>query len=249
MSRNRLRRKLLLISLLWALLPNFAGAQNTDHAAQGPDRAPAQSPGQPSVIHQDHPPAMAEAQGATEYNVWGGYSPMPLERIGVSQDRQLFMAGFGYARVLLAGERVAFKYIADVVPVALVSQPTFLGQEIARPSLVPAAWRIYLGRRTTYGMGTTPVGFQLNFRRGRRIQPFVNINGGLLYFTRQTPTPGSANFNFTFSTGTGVQIFKGESRGVTVGYRFHHISNANTGNPYNPGLDSNFFYAAYSFFR
>jgi len=54
--------------------------------------------------------------------------------------------------------------------------------------------------------------------------------------------------NFTFSWGGGVQIFTSESRSVTIGYRFHHISNANA-SAINPGIDSNFIYAGYSFHR
>lgn len=192
----------------------------------------------------------AEHAGGNEFTVWGGYSPNSPKLIGVTEDRHLTMVGFGYARVLLANEVIAWKFTIDTVPLILVSQPTLGGTEIAQPSKVPAALQSLIGRRTTYGIGLMPVGFQFNFRPRRRIQPVLGINGGFGYFsTRDVPVPASSNFNFMFSAGPGVQIFTSESRSITLGYRFHHISNADTGNPFNPGIDSNFFYAAYSFHR
>jgi hypothetical protein len=192
----------------------------------------------------------SERTGGNEFTFWGGYSPHSPQFIGVTEDRHLFMAGFGYQRVLLAAGQVAWKFTVDTVPVILVSQPTFAGVEISKPSQLPPASQSLVGRRTTYGMGLMPVGFQLNFLRTRRVQPIFGINGGFAYFSaRQVPVPGSSNFNFMFSTGPGVQIFTGNTRSITLGYRFYHISNADTGNPFNPGIDANFFYAAYSFHR
>ena len=190
----------------------------------------------------------AEHTGANEITFWAGYSPNSPKMIGVTEDRHLTMAGFGYARVILASDTIAWKFTIDTVPLILVSQPTLAGTEIAQPSRIPAQFRNLLGRRTTYGIGLMPVGFQFNFRRRRRFQPTAGINGGFAFFSaRDVPVPRSANFNFMFSLGPGLQIFAKESRSVTLGYRFHHISNADTGNPFNPGIDSNFFYAAYSF--
>ncbi|HEX7962892.1 MAG TPA: acyloxyacyl hydrolase [Terriglobales bacterium] len=192
----------------------------------------------------------AERGGGNEFTVWGGYSPNSPKLIGVTEDRHVTMLGFGYARVMLANEVVAWKFTIDTVPLILVSQPTLGGTEIAQPSRVPAQFRSVLSRRTTYGIGLMPVGFQFNFRPRKRIQPFAAINGGFGFFAaRDVPVPASANFNFMFSAGPGVQIFTSESRSITFGYRFHHISNADTGNPFNPGIDSNFFYAGYSFHR
>jgi Lipid A 3-O-deacylase (PagL) len=192
----------------------------------------------------------AERRGGNEFTFWGGYSPHSPQLIGVTEDRHLFMAGFGYQRVILASGQVAWKFTVDTVPVILVSQPTFAGVEISKPSQLPPVSQSLVRRRTTYGMGLMPVGFQLNFLRTRRIQPIMGINGGFGYFwVRQVPVPGSSNFNFMFSAGPGVQIFTGDARSITLGYRFYHISNADTGDPFNPGIDANFFYAGYSFHR
>ena len=194
--------------------------------------------------------------GGNEYQVWGGYSPDSLTWIGKSEARRLFMAGAGWRRVILATDSVAWKFTVDIVPVSLVSQPTLVGMETVQDaSKIVAACQAAgvscgsAGRRTTYGIGFAPVGFEFNFRRRRRVQPIVGINAGLLHFTRDVPIANSSATNFTFSWGAGVQIFTSPSRSITVGYRFHHTSNANSGNPFNPGIDSNFVYAGYSFHK
>ena len=212
--------------------------------------------------------------GANEYQVWSGYSPTSLTWIGKSEARRLFMLGGGWHRVLLAGNSVAWKFTLDAVPVMLVSQPTITGQEPTFTGTFPDLVFVgcngpaftfetvvktadgptspgcpHPGRRITYGFGLEPVGFDFNFRRHHRFQPVVGINGGFAIFRRDVPVSNSNSFNFTFSLRGGVQIFTSQSRSITIGYRFHHISNADTGNPFNPGIDSNFIYAGYSFHR
>jgi opacity protein-like surface antigen len=198
--------------------------------------------------------------GANEYQVWGGYSPDSLTWIGKSEARRLFMAGAGWRRVLLATDKFAWKFTLDIVPVALVSQPTLNGtetvQSFSNAGQFTAACQAAgitdcptFGRRTTYGIGFAPIGFEFNFRRRRRVQPVLGINAGLLHFSRDVPIAHSAATNFTFGLGAGLQIFTSPSRSITVAYRFHHISNANSGNPFNPGIDSNFLYVGYSFHR
>jgi hypothetical protein len=192
--------------------------------------------------------------GANEYQVWTGYSPDSLTWIGKTEERRLFMAGFGWRRVIVASDSVAWKFTVDAVPIALVSQPTVNGSEVvhdpkngALPACTTCA--VTIGRRSTFGLGFAPVGFEFNFRRRHRFQPIAGINGGLLRFTRDVPVPHSNNFDFTFSFMGGVQMFTSDSRSLTVGYRYHHISNADTGDPFNPGIDSNFMFLGYSFHR
>ncbi|HWC19278.1 MAG TPA: acyloxyacyl hydrolase [Terriglobales bacterium] len=211
--------------------------------------------------------------GGNEYEIWSGYSPTSLEWIGKTEARRLFMVGLGWRRVILAGDSVAWKYTGDVVPVVLVSQPTVVGSGIIftgtppnvtfvgcdSPQLVHETVNDLTGfnlgpcqhasRRTTYGFSLEPIGFDLNFRRRHRFQPVTGINGGFALFTRDVPISNSNSFNFTFSLRGGLQIFTSESRSITLGYRYHHTSNADTGNPFNPGIDSNFMYVQYSLHR
>ena len=226
-----------------------------------------QTKAEPSEFHTD-----AFRAGGNEYTAWSGYSPGSFSWIGKSEVRRLFMAGVGWRRVLLATDSVAWKFTLDVVPVALVSQPVIIGNspqftltgtsftfagcsgpQMTTATVVdPTGVNLPCGhasRKTTYGFGLEPIGFDFNFRRRHRYQPIIGINGGFLKFTNDVPISNSNSFNFTFSLRTGIQVFTSESRSVTIGFRYHHISNANTGNPYNPGIDSGFIYASYSFHR
>lgn len=175
-----------------------------------------------------------------EFGIFAGYSPVNVQRIGITSDRDLFLLNLQYVRVLGNTENTVVKYTAALVPVAFVTQPA----EIFQPSTGPA---YILPSKRIYGGGIDPIGFQWNFRRQRAWQPFLNTQGGFLYFIDQVPVPESSRFNFTFSFGAGVQVFRG-TRALTLGYKFHHISNAQTGH-YNPGIDSNLFYVGWSFLR
>lgn len=187
--------------------------------------------------------------GGNEYQVWSGYSPDSVVGIGKSQARRFFIAGFGWRRVILANDSIAWKFSVDAVPLALVSEPTVNGITVVPdPKKISCAGCV-IGRRTSYGYGIEPVGFEFNFRRQRRFQPVAGINGGVLKFNHDVPVPNSNSFNFTFAVKAGVQIFTTESRSLTIGYRYQHTSNANTGNPFNPGIDSNFVYAGFSFHK
>jgi opacity protein-like surface antigen len=85
----------------------------------------------------------------------------------------------------------------------------------------------------------------MNFRRGCVLQPYVNVTGGILYFTDNVPVADSSNFNFTFGFGAGVEIWHLENQSVLLGYKYQHISNGYTA-PQNPGVDSNLFYVGYA---
>ena len=179
------------------------------------------------------------ARGTNEFSISGGFSPNSPRNIGVTPDRKVFTLNLQYDRVLFTTGDVAWKYMGEIVPVALITQhPETL--------LVPGGGTQTLGsNKTVFGAGITPLGAQVNFRRRRKVQPFLSANGGLLYFTDQVPVVNSSQFNFTFSFGAGVQIFRGNRNALTLGYRYHHISNDETA-PRNPGVDSNLFYVGYS---
>jgi opacity protein-like surface antigen len=181
-------------------------------------------------------------RGTNELGVWAGYSPDNPTAIGTTTDRPFFELNFQYARVLATGDNWALKYMIEIVPVAAISQPRQVNV-VQGNSLV--AVDAPGTRRTIYGGGASPIGLQVNFRRGRALQPYINGTAGVLYFADQVPVSGSSQFNFGVGWGAGVQIWHRENQSVSIGYKFHHISNANSANR-NPGADSNLLYAGYS---
>jgi hypothetical protein len=108
--------------------------------------------------------------------------------------------------------------------------------------------KLPLDRRTVYGAGAAPIGLKFNFRRNRRVQPFGHATGGFLYFSDWVPVPVSSQFNFTFDFSGGVQIVNSNRRSFSLGYKFQHISNGNTGF-FNPGVDVQMVFAGFSIFR
>lgn len=168
-----------------------------------------------------------------EFGATFGVSPDSNHGIGVTEGQQFYEASLNFGYVFSQNDKYAWKYKASIIPFALVhgDQATLL----LRPD------------RTVYAGGAEPIGFQLNFRNHRKVQPFLNTTGGFLYFTEQVPVTGSSQYNFTFSFGTGVEIFSGR-HSVALGYRYHHISNGYTA-MYNPGIDSQIISIGFSFKR
>ena len=189
-------------------------------------------------------------KGDNEFGVWGGGSFDSPTLWGSSEDARFGMVALRYARVFLDGDAWALKYTVDAVPVAVLNYEriVFVPQ--------PGSFAVRTDRETVYGAGLAPIGFQLNLRRRERVQPFLQISGGFLYFAADVPEARSAiapdrhggQFNFTADFGGGVQVATGQRRAVTLGYRYHHVSNGNRA-PFNPGFDSNLFYAGFSFYK
>jgi len=181
-------------------------------------------------------------RAANEFGVWGGGSWDSPTLIGKAEDARLALLGLRYARVLARGDNLALKYTLDAVPLAVLS---YEGESLEPPPPGLAARRV---RRQITGAGLSPVGFQLNFRRRERVQPFAQASGGFLYFGERVPLEGGAQFNLTADFGGGLQVKTGARRAWTLGYRYHHVSNGYRAQ-LNPGFDANVFYFGYSIFR
>jgi opacity protein-like surface antigen len=173
----------------------------------------------------------ALAKGTNEFGVWAGGSPDSSRTIGKVEDRNLLLFALRYGRILAAWESLSLEYTLDIFPAAVVFQPD----------------RVRRGRSTIYGAGLSPLGFKINFAQESWIKPFVAASVGFLYFQDDVPVPRSSRFNFTPEIGLGAQFFLVPKTAVTLGYKLHHISNANIGRR-NPGMDSHVIYAGFSFF-
>ncbi len=176
-----------------------------------------------------------------EFGVWGSGSIHSAQVAGTAEHTKLGIIGLRYARHLTSGKTAALKYSVDVIPLAVMSYP-----ESQFPS--PPGLPFGQSNRTVYSAGTAPIGVQVNFRPQRKAQPFIGISGGCLYFARDIPNQLGKRFNFTADVGGGIQFFYQPQKAITVGYKLHHISNAERGD-INPGFDSNVIYLGFSFFK
>jgi hypothetical protein len=137
-----------------------------------------------------------------------------------------------YERLIYSSGPVAVRWVFEVIPLAFVGDPHTSD-----------------GRRAySYGIGGSPIGAQVNFVHFRRVEPFLTSGGGFLYFNHRM-FGTTQQFNFTAQLGGGVQLFTSSRRtAIDLGYKYHHISNANLANQ-NPGLDSHMLFVGLSLFR
>jgi len=184
-------------------------------------------------------------RGDNELGFWAGFSPKATTAFGglhedEADDRKFFLAAFRYGRTLLASDSLALQYTLDAVPIAIATG------NIASRTTVGVVTTFQ--RETAYAAGVTPLGLQLDFLNSSKIHPFVHVNGGLLVFDKSVPIEDAGHFAFVGEAGGGVRIFTSDRRAVTIGLRFHHISNGDTSGS-NRGLNQFVIYGGFSWFK
>jgi hypothetical protein len=161
------------------------------------------------AVAQDRP-----EEGGHELQVWtGGGRSVP----GGTKDTSVWNAGVRYGWILTAPHGPGFlngrfELAVEAVPAFVVSQPA----------------------NTTYGAGVNPVGLKWIFVTRGHVAPYIELNGGTLFTTRDVPT-GTSTINFTSGAAFGLH-FLGE-RTWSVDVRYMHISNAGLTVP-NPGVNT-----------
>ena len=197
------------------------------------------------ALPQDNDTPYRLKSGDNEFGFWAGFSPAATTVFGglrddEAEDRKFFIGAFRYGRTLAANDSVALQYTLDAIPVAVATGT------IASRSTVSGV--TIFTRETAYGAGVTPLGLQLDFANGSKIHPFVHVNGGLLVFNKSVPIEDAGHFAFVGEAGGGVRIFTSERRAITLGVRFHHISNGDTSGS-NRGLNQFVIYGGFSIFK
>jgi hypothetical protein len=185
-------------------------------------------------------------RGDNEFGFWGGVSPKASSIFGglhddETEDRKFFIAALRYGHTLAANDSLALQYTLDVVPLAVAT-----GTIVSRTTS-PAGVDTFR-RETAYGAGFTPLGLQLDFANGSKVHPYAHVNGGFLYFNKSVPIEDAGRFAWVGEAGGGLRIFTSERRAVSVGVRFHHISNGDRQGS-NRGLNQFVIYAGFSVFK
>jgi hypothetical protein len=184
-------------------------------------------------------------RGDNEVGFWGGISFKATTIFGGLSDseaegRKFVIAAFRYGRTLAANESLALQYTLDAIPLAVAT-----GNIV---SSATAGGVTTFTRETAYGAGITPLGLQLDFANSARVHPFVHVNGGGLIFNQSVPLPDAGKFAFVGEAGAGLRVFTSGRRALTLGLRFHHISNGDRLGA-NRGLNQFVLYAGFSFFQ
>ena len=181
-------------------------------------------------------------KGMQEWGVWGGEGLVATTAFGgltrpEAAGRMSAVLGLRYGRVLLVKDSVTVSYIGDLVPIEIQ------GGNVTRESdpLSPTA------RATVFGTGLAPLGLKASFGHAR-LRPFVSAAGGVLVFGQRVPLPAATKLTFTGDIDVGADLWTRASHAFTLGLKFHHISNAGTGDV-NRGLNLFVLYGGLSFFR
>lgn len=160
--------------------------------------------------------------------VWGGYQ---LGKILTP----VLHAG------ILSGQ---FEYAGNLMPLWLAFTPA-PHQALYSCSGDPCYYPV--GGGTYYGASLTPVIFRWNFHtHARRMQPWFQAAGGLIYTTHKFPpdvlvvhgNPGGTSvWNFSPQGGGGIHFFTSPRHSIDLGMNGVHISSASLGDK-NPGVNA-----------
>ena len=232
--------------LLWLIILVFS---LTSSQAQNPSTNTVNSK---DTIQKKVSSSTQEVEYSTSRNeigFYGGVSTFHKDLRGPSAGGNFGMLAFRYSHVAKESQSLKLRYFADLIPVAVLNYPR--NREFQTSA---GTTQILRDRKTVYGYGIAPGGLQLNFRRGKKYQPFAAGSLGIMYFTQVVPdlrTPlnpraTGAKLNFTAEMGGGLEIGLKNNRNLIIGYKYHHLSNLYTGNM-NVGFNSNMVYTGMNF--
>jgi hypothetical protein len=189
----------------------------------------------------------AQANQSTKFlGGWVGLSPD--SRVGDFRlpHRQLALFGLRAEWVVESIGRFTLAATSDIVPMAMITHtPTYTTRTIVFPSGGTAQLNEETGNKPVYGSGVMPFGFKLRMSPRPSVGLFAATSVGGLWFTRDVPIPDARRFNFAFEYGGGLEFVRKNHHAIIFGYKFHHLSNANSAAA-NPGLDSDVIYVGIS---
>lgn len=186
------------------------------------------------------------------FELWGamsGRSPQ-LGILGETPHMRFAQLALRWTRPLgaapAAGEFPALEWTIDLIPLARLSPPlvSLRGAGVPCPTAAlcvlppePSDRDGLFPPGAPLGVGVAPLGLVRRFLRRGPVSPWVGATGGAILFGERVPTTRAARFNFTASAEVGLRFGPPTERGITLAYRFHHISNAGTAGE-NPGVAS-----------
>lgn len=176
--------------------------------------------------------------------------------VGVRSDYKFFWSGFELGKVItpvvhagfLSGQ---FQLAGNIIPIWLGFTPPPHEQPYTCQTINGQLYNCTLptGGGLFHGVSLTPAIFRWNLAtKSRRIQPWIQAAGGLIYTTHKYPPNllsnpslgidgGTSVWNFSPQGGGGVHIFLRPKRSIDIGVNGMHISSASLGDR-NPGVNA-----------
>jgi lipid A 3-O-deacylase len=214
--------------------------------------AAAQTPAGPDDA-TTNPVAQARKNQSWEYGPFVNWGT----GVGNRSDYKFFWGGFELGKILTPPIRAGifsgqFEFAGNIMPLWQAYTPGPHDQTFfyTGAPCAPGQTCSYVapeGGGTYRGVSLTPVIFRWNFlTHSRRIQPWFQAAGGLIYTTHKFPpdqlvpegTPGGTSvWNFSPQGGFGMHYFTRDRRSIDVGVNAVHISSASLGDR-NPGVNA-----------
>jgi hypothetical protein len=160
---------------------------------------------------------------------------------GTISNRRVYFTGVRGEWVFKASSSLAWAYTAEWVPLAVVERTINHETLHCYQTASGGICEVDRSARVAVGTGGSPIGFKLYLNHAGSKRFFASGSGGMIAFSSDVPVHTSRRLNFMFDYGGGVDVVLRDGRAATIGYRFHHISNAGSGQS-NPGLDANIVY-------
>jgi len=198
------------------------------------------------------PVAEVRQQRSWEYGPFVNYG----NGVGNRSDFRFFWAGFELGKVIspvvhvgpLSGQ---FQFAGNIQPLwqSYTPPPHEQNYTCVTPGGQPIGCELPTGGGTFYGVSIMPVIFRWNFlTHSRRVQPWFQAAGGLIYTTHKYPPNilsnpalgidgGTCVWNFSPQGGGGIHYFFKEKRSIDLGVNGVHISSASLGDR-NPGVNA-----------
>lgn len=206
-------------------------------SAEGP--VPTSSPSD-SLALSPHPPS-----AWNQVSLWIGGTSLNGQLIGKVRRSTIGMLGLRYHRRLSPAPNsrragLTYTYMIDLLPVVALSIPS---GTVPQSSLSDET--TFTDGITTYGVGVAPLGLRINYRTEGRVEPFIAGSTGAMYFLRAFPDGRGRRLNFMVDAGGGLEVRLTPATTLSIGYRYHHLSNGFRG-AINPGIDSHLFHVGFT---
>jgi lipid A 3-O-deacylase len=249
----------------------LAGTMVAAQAQYQPNMTPVGTGERTAVLESsgpDDPVADVRNNRSWEYGPFANFGT----GVGDRADYKFFWGGYQLAKVLTPVVHAGifsgqFEFGGEIMPLwQAYTPPPHVVQiecETSTGQLYSCPWQF--GGGTFTGVSVMPVIFRWNFlTKSRRVQPWFQAAGGLIYTTHKFPPNymsnnnpakgpiidgGTSVWNFMPQGGLGVHYFLKQGRSIDLGVNAVHISSASLGDR-NPGVNASIqIQAGYTFWK
>ena len=261
---NRTAQLFLCVLLMGSLTAIAQSPVATDQAAKAPAATDKAVKAETAV----NPVAEVRQARSWEYGPFVNYGIGIGDRSSYKFLSGGFQAGKALTPVIQAGVLSGqFELSGNIMPLWQAYTPAaHMKEYICDENGVQIACNLLVGGGTFRGVSITPVILRWNFlTRSRRIQPWLQGAGGLIYTTHKFPPNfmstqtvnnqtvyldgGTSVWNFTPQGGVGLHYFTRSKRSIDLGINAVHISSASLGDK-NPGVNASIqFQVGYTFWK